>query len=322
MQVAEKERMPRLSLGEERNMVTQLLLLNTTIFILLFFIKIIYQMETKDVPGQAFNPALAAFERDILVNTRFPADPMLLLTKPWTLLTAMFAHTGFWDIFSNMVWLFCFGTLLQNISGFRLIVPLYIFGSLCGMAFYMAGMNLVPALRPSVAGSGIMGAGAGVMAIAIGLTTLAPRNRVFPLLMRGGIPVWVLTLVFTALHVTAIVSEGSYASTGLFLLGGAFMGFMFIAQYKKGRNWGTPVNKVIFGAGHIFHPKEQKEILKEEYLEPEKPSATVPFLKVGSVPEHKVNELLDKINAEGIQSLTPEEKETLLRASKESREDF
>ncbi|AWO01620.1 hypothetical protein DLD77_07890 [Chitinophaga alhagiae] len=315
MQVAEKERMPRLSLGEERNMVTQLLLLNITVFILLFFIKIIYQME---------NTGLAAFERDILNNTRFPADPMVLLTKPWTLLTAMFAHTGFWDVFSNMVWLFCFGTLLQQIGGFRLIVPLYVMGSLCGMAFYLGGMNLVPALQTGVAGSSITGAGAGVMAIAIGLTTLAPRSRVFPLLLKGGVPVWVITAIFLALHATDIYSSGSYAATGLFLLGGAFMGFMFIAQYKKGRNWGAPVNKVIFSAGHIFHPKEQKEILREEYLEPSSTAAAAPFQKIGAVPEHKLNELLDKISAQGMHSLTPEEKDTLLRASKEkeSAEDF
>ncbi|WP_343700391.1 rhomboid family intramembrane serine protease [Chitinophaga sp.] len=312
MQVAEKERMPRLSLGEERNMVTQLLLLNITVFILLFFIKIIYQME---------NTGLAAFERDILTNTRFPADPMVLLTKPWTPLTAMFAHTGFWDVFSNMVWLFCFGTLLQQTGGFRLIVPLYILGSLCGMAFYLAGMNLAPVLQPSVAGGHVIGAGAGVMAIAIGLTTLAPRNRVFPLLLRGGIPVWVITLIFLALHAADIYNSGSYAATGLFLLGGAFMGFMFIAQYKKGRNWGAPVNKVIFSAGHIFHPKEQKEILREEYLEPSRPSAT-PYQKIGTVPEHKLNELLDKISAQGMHSLSPEERDTLLRASRENAEDF
>ncbi|RPE13725.1 rhomboid family intramembrane serine protease [Chitinophaga lutea] len=315
MQVAEKERMPRLSLGEERNMVTQLLLLNITVFILLFFIKIIYQME---------NTGLAAFERDIMANTQFPADPKVLLTKPWTPLTAMFAHTGFWDVFSNLVWLFCFGSILQNIGGFRLIVPVYLFGGLSGMAFFMAGINLVPGLRVYIPSGSIIGAGAGVMAMAVGVTTLAPRHRVFPLLLKGGIPVWVLSVVFLALHITSLATSDRYPSIAgsLFLLGGAFMGFMFIAQYKKGRNWGAPVNKVIFNAGHIFHPKEQKEILKEEYLEPSKPTATTPFQKVGTVPEHKLNELLDKINDQGLQSLTPEERETLLRASKENGEDY
>ncbi len=312
MEVAEKERMPRLSLGEERNMVTQLLLLNVTVYILLYFIKIIYQME---------GFTIADFDRDILHNTVVSAQPMTLLTKPWTLLTAMFTHTAFWDIFSNMVWLYCFGSLLQQFSGFRLVVPLYIFGSLCGYVFYVTGMNLVPALKPlASAGAGIMGAGAGVMAIAIGLTTLAPTNRVFPLLLKGGIPVWIITLIYIGLHITAVLTGGGRMTSLMFLLGGAFMGFMFIAQYKKGHNWAIGINTFFFNISHIFHSKADTASLREEMLESDKQARKanpVPYVRVGHIPEHKVNELLDKINEQGFQSLSPEEKETLIRASRE-----
>lgn len=320
MHVAEKERMPRLSLGEEKNMVTQLLVLNITVFILLFFIKVIYRMEDYGV---------AAFDRDILNNTHVPADPMLLLQKPWTLITAQFAHLGFWDIFSNGVWLFCFGTLLQNLSGHRLVVPLYIYGSLAGFAFYIAGMNLVPSLKPLVEGNGIMGAGAGVMALAVGVTVLAPNNRVFPLLMKGGMPVWIITLIYLALNGVAIFSNTDVSyTTLLYTLGGAFMGYMFIAQFKKGYNWGNGINNLLFYVSHLFHPKSVKEAHKMEITASSSSfrtrSTPAPFMKVGapSVSEQKVNEILDKINEEGIQSLTAEEKETLLRASKEKSGEF
>lgn len=311
MQVAEKERMPRLSLGEEKNMVTQLLLLNITVYILLLFIRVIYMME---------NYGLPAFDRDIMANTMLPAAPMTLLTKPWTIITAMFAHLQFWDIFSNMVWLFCFGTILQNISGnHRLVVPLYIFGSLCGMAFYVLGMNLIPAFRTLAPASSLMGAGAGVMALAVGATVLEPKGRVFPLLMQGGAPIWLITLIFLALHGTAIVAGGGSLTILLYLLGGAFMGYMFMAQFKKGHNWGSWVNDLFFNIGHMFHPKEKKEALKAEISTTRSGfrATPIPFTKVGNVPEHKVNEILDKINEQGIDMLTAEEKETLLRASKE-----
>ncbi|MRG46387.1 rhomboid family intramembrane serine protease [Chitinophaga sp. SYP-B3965] len=311
MQVAEKERMPRLSLGEEKNMVTQLLLLNITVYILLLFIQVIYRMEDYGIP---------AFNRDILANTMLPADPMTLLTKPWTIITAMFAHLQFWDIFSNMVWLFVFGTILQNVSSHhRLVIPLYIFGSFCGMAFYVTGMNLIPAFRPLVPTSSLMGAGAGVMALAVGATVLTPKGRVFPLLMQGGVPVWVITLIFFALHGTAVFAGGGSLTVLLYLLGGGFMGYMFMAQFKKGHNWGTWINDIFFNVGHIFHPKEKKEALKAEITTSRSGfrATPVPFTKVGHVPEHKINEILDKINAHGIDTLTAEEKETLLRASKE-----
>lgn len=313
MEVAEKERMPRLSLGEERNMVTQLLLLNVTVYILLYFIKIIYQME---------NFSVADFDTDILGNTMVSSQPMTLLTRPWTLVTAMFTHTAFWDIFSNMVWLFCFGTLLQQYAGFRVIVPLYVFGSLSGYALYIAGMRLIPALQPlAAAGTGVMGAGAGVMAIAIGITTLSPGNRVFPLLLRGGIPVWIITLIYIALHLTAVFTGNGSGATLLYLAGGALMGFLFMSRYKKGRNWSTGFNAVFFNISHVFHSKKEKDALREELMETEKSSRKAanpaPYVKVGHIPEHKVNELLDKINEQGMQSLSAEEKETLLRASRE-----
>jgi membrane associated rhomboid family serine protease len=313
MEVAEKERMPRLSLGEERTMVTQLLLLNVTVYILLYFIKIIYQME---------NFSVADFDIDILRNTAVSSQPLTLLTKPWTLITAMFVHTAFWDIFSNMVWLFCFGSLLQRASGFRLVAPLYVFGSLCGFVFYVAGMNLFPAFRPLVtAGDGVMGSGAGVMALAIGVTALSPRNRVFPLLLRGGIPVWIITLLYIGLHITAVATGNGSTATLLFLLGGAFMGFLFITRYKKGHNWATGFNTLFFNISHVFHSRASKESLREELLESDKQArkaaGPVPYVKVGHIPEHKVNELLDKISEQGMQSLSPEEKETLLRASRD-----
>jgi membrane associated rhomboid family serine protease len=320
MHVAEKERMPRLSLGEEKNMVTQLLVLNITVFILLYFIRIIYQMEDYGIP---------AFNRDILQNTQVPADPMLLLQKPWTIITAQFAHIQFWDIFSNGVWLFCFGTLLQNISGHRLVVPLYIFGSLTGFAFYVTGMNLVPAFKPLVAGSGIMGAGAGVMALAIGVTVLAPNNRVFPLLMKGGMPVWVITLIYLALNGLAIFSSTDISYTSLlYILGGAFMGYMFISQFKRGYNWGNGINNLFFRISHVFHPKPAREAQKAEITASGSSfrarTTPTPFAKVGApaVSEQKVNEILDKISAEGMQSLTPEEKDVLMRASREKSGEF
>ncbi len=55
------------------------------------------------------------------------------------------------------------------------------FGSLCGFAFLCSRREPHSGLKPlAAAGPGMMGAGAGVMAIAIRLTALAPGNHVFP----------------------------------------------------------------------------------------------------------------------------------------------
>lgn len=293
-------------------MVTQLMLVNITAFILLLFIRVIYLLEDRGLP---------AFNNEILSYTMLPADFNTLLHRPWTLLTAMFAHIRFWDIFSHMVWLWCFGSILQNISGRQLVVPLYVFGSFCGMVFYIAGMHLVPAFRSLIPAHAVMGAGAGVTAIAAGITTLAPRSRVFPLLLKGGLPVWVISLIYLALHIADIVTSGNNYPSALYMLGGAFLGYILVAQYKRGNNWSAPINRVFFTATHVFHPKAEREREKEEIMETHVSGfgqLPEPFTKVGKVPEHKLNEILDKINEVGISGLTDEERETLLRASREN----
>ena len=83
----------------------------------------------------------------------------------------------------------------------------------------------------------------------------------------------------------------------------------------------TGFNTLFFNISHVFHSRASKESLHEELLESDKQArkaaGPVPYVKVGHIPEHKVNELLDKISEQGMQSLSPEEKETLLRASRE-----
>ncbi|RFS23299.1 rhomboid family intramembrane serine protease [Chitinophaga silvatica] len=305
MQVSEKEK-SHLSLGEGRNMVTQLIVTNLTIFVFLFFTMVIYQMENIGVPR---------FYQDIMSWLRVPADPAILVKKPWTLITALFTHIKVVDIFSNMIWLWCFGTLLQQTAGYKRILPLYLFGGICGFLFYVAGMQLIPAFHNDIAISTITGAAGCVMAFAIGVTYIAPTHRVFPMLV-GGIPVWVITLIYCGLTI------GTLATSKLTnqipeLVGAGLAGWWYMWQWRKGNDWGAGLNKIIHKVGHSFHPPQEKmagsDNLHSGYKATE---PTLPFRRIGKVPEQKLNEILDKINTNGYSSLSPEEKDTLLRASK------
>lgn len=306
MHVVEKERIPRLSLGEERNMVTQLLLVNITVFVLLFFTQVIYNIE---------GLTTAQFNKDILTWALLPAEPSALLRSPWTLLTSLFTHISFWHIFSNMVWLWCFGTLLQNLAGYQRILPLYLFSGLCGSVFYLAGMQFIPAFNALQPGAALTGATASVMALAIGATTVAPGYRIFPLL-GGGIPLWVLTSLFVALHIGTHAFSLQEATRLPALLGGGLTGFFYMRQWKKGKDWGARLNRFTFKATHVFHPADQQvdpSIVKKKMLST--PQNSTPYRKIGNVSEQRLNEILDKINEQGMRSLTAEERETLLRAS-------
>lgn len=308
MHALEKEKMPRLSLGEERNMVTQLVVVNLTIFIFLLFAKVIYTMEI----GKEGD---ALFYKNILSWLRLPADPSRLLVRPWTLLTSLFTHIEVWQVFTNMVWLWCFGTFLQHIAGHQRILPMYLFGGLIGNVFYILGVQAIPGLHTLLPNATEMGASPSIMAMAAGATLISPRYRIFPLL-GGGIPLWIITIVYVALSVGTNVSSPGGIAYLVQLTGGGLAGLMFMYSWKKGHDWGAGFNHLLFKLTHVFHPAAQQ-------IDPNHPKSAAkiiarlesqPYRKIGQVPEQRLNEILDKINEMGLDALSPEERETLLRA--------
>ncbi|MEC5147674.1 rhomboid family intramembrane serine protease [Chitinophaga sp. 212800010-3] len=307
MHALEKEKLPRLSLGEGRNMVTQLLIINLTIYVFLLFTQVIYQMEGVGVPR---------FHQDIMSWLRLPADARTLLFRPWTLITSLFTHISFWQVFTNMIWLWCFGTFMQHLAGHQRILPLYLFGGICGNLLYVAVMQAIPAFRALAGSEYALGATGSVMAIAVGVTTIAPRYRIFPLL-AGGISLWIVALIYIALSAGTLISTSSYGYTYISILaGGALAGWLYMYQWKKGRDWGAGLNRLLFKLTHVFHPAAEQVNPDDIRSALVNETDQQPFRRIGKVPEQRLNEILDKINENGLSSLTQEEKETLLRASK------
>jgi hypothetical protein len=76
-----------------------------------------------------------------------------------------------------------FGYILQDLSGNRKLLPLYLYGGFFGALVYLLSANTLPYLQTTVTNGGFMiGGGAAVMAIAVATTTLAPDYRIFPLI--------------------------------------------------------------------------------------------------------------------------------------------
>ncbi|MBK6382793.1 MAG: rhomboid family intramembrane serine protease [Chitinophagaceae bacterium] len=52
-----------------------------------------------------------------------PATTDGILSKPWTVLTHMFVHDNVWKVFANMLWLWCFGYIMQDMMGNKRLFP-------------------------------------------------------------------------------------------------------------------------------------------------------------------------------------------------------
>lgn len=55
----------------------------------------------------------------------------------WTILTYGWIHRSFMEWLSNMVWLYCFGNVVQGLVGFRQVIPTFIYGQLMGGALFL-----------------------------------------------------------------------------------------------------------------------------------------------------------------------------------------
>jgi len=298
----------KLSIGQDGNTLTLLLTINLSVFAILAFIKVVYYF--------SFNTqGMGLFHEQIFRWFTLPADVDTFISRPWTLLTHMFVHdtVSIWHIVGNMIWLWAFGSILQDLTGNKNLVPLYIYGGLAGAALYVLAFNFIPALKPSLPVSEAFGASAAVMAIAIGTTTLAPGYRIFPML-NGGIPLWVITLIYLLVDLAGIPFGN--AGGHIAHLGGAAMGYAFVMALQRGHNWGGWMNSFFDWVNNLFNPdKPSKGTSPKTTLYYN--SKVQPYKKANLVTQQRIDEILDKISQKGYNSLSDDEKEMLKRASQE-----
>jgi membrane associated rhomboid family serine protease len=309
MSYQEKEYKQRLSLGQKHNSLIMLIVINLVVFAILAFILTIYQLRSEDK-----SVATRIFNQNILSWFGMSSDPGTAIRRPWTFITQMITHTDIWKILGNMLWLWVFGYILQDLTGNRKIFPVYIYGALTGAIAFIIAYNYLPVLQGGTTIEFFYGAAPGIMAIAAAITTLAPGYRVFPML-NGGIPIWIVTALYLIIDMATVTSNGP--SERISHLGGALAGFLFIFSYRRGYDWGEWMNNLYDWFTNLFNPekpKKGKNIKQQLFYK----STAKPYHKTPNVTAQRVDEILDKISEHGYDSLTEEEKELLKKASKDS----
>ncbi len=239
-----------------------------------------------------------------------PASLGNLLTRPWTLFTYMFLHTTFFHILFNMLWLYWIGRIFQEYLGNKKLVSTYILGGLAGAVVYIAAFNIFPLFRSSLHLSYALGASASVLAVVVGTATLLP-NYTIRLFLFGDVALKYLALVMVVLDLLQV--SGTNAGGHFAHLGGAAFGFIYIKQLQAGRDLAGSFNRIADWLVTLFR-RPRKGKLKVSHRSVPKPG---PRPLVDRVPQAVVDALLDKIATQGYDSLSQEEKEILLKASKQ-----
>ncbi len=100
-----------MTLGQSDNALMKIIAITLILFFGLGFMQAVwYVTNPKDL-------AVVNFNKQVLRLFIMPADFNQLLTRPWTIITQMFVHTSIWEVFAYMLWLWCFGYIMQDLTG-------------------------------------------------------------------------------------------------------------------------------------------------------------------------------------------------------------
>lgn len=292
------------------NMVTRLIFLNVGVFVLINLVRLILFLANQ---GQ-----LPEVYHDLVHFFCMSKDGMFVLTHPWVVLTSMFVHTDFWHILWNMLFLFWFGRILGDLLGDRHILPVYILGGIAGGVAYFLSANFF--LFDHI-GSFALGASAAVMAIVVAAGVTSPDYMIH-LILIGAVRLKYIVAVLVFLDMIGIAG---YNNTGGHFahLGGAFLGWLYVAQARRGHDWSKPVNRIVDAVHGFFdrmlNPAGPKP--KVAYRNPNLKKRASKNKETTSSQDRSYQEqldaILDKIKDTGYNSLTEEEKEFLFNASKQ-----
>lgn len=245
----------------------------------------------------------------------------------WTFGTYMFVHGGLWHLALNMYTLWLFGPRVEKSWSPRELIRFYVF---CGFGGWFAHLVFVPG------DSLLLGASAAVFGVMLAYATLGPDHKVF---VFGAIPTtmrW-LVLFVGALNLAGGIaaSETSGGLAYLAHLGGLGAGWLYLratstVNLGRLREGVSPVPDETDEPPRAV-PKvlprsrsRERETIDDVLARNTTASLRRPTARRKARPvtedESALDQLLDKISARGLDSLTDEEKILLDEASKKLRD--
>lgn len=235
----------------------------------------------------------------------FSFQPDEILRQPWGIVTYMFLHGGGWHLFGNMLVLFFFGPPLEGRWGSREFLKYY---ALCGLGGAALGFVFAPS-------SMVIGASAAVFGIMLAFAMSWPDA---PIYIWGIFPIkakWLMAILFAFTILGMMEGPGS-AVAHFAHLGGIITGFIYLKSDWRTKGTLEKLKK------KATRGSRRLAIVPRDDAEEEGESAGVRGRGRSAEEEallDRVDQVLDKISAHGMSSLTPDELRLLDEVSKRRR---
>ncbi|MBL7755390.1 MAG: rhomboid family intramembrane serine protease [Chitinophagaceae bacterium] len=263
---------------------------STLFFVLVHFIRITYLISGKEVAGFT-----DTYWRHLTLGGTWSAT----LKKAWVLVSYAFLDTSFLRLLTNMIWLWIFGSVLEDLKGPFRVLPVFLTGAFLGAVGLITFSDAVHIPYSE----GLTGAQAGIWAVLSASLSYRPQYK-FWMLFDRGIPLYVFAGIFILLQLLQInfYHPGMYVYFGAALIAGLFYNSV-LSSYYDGFTRILKSLSAYLGNNRNFLTKSVQ-----------KKTNSFEMIRSG---EERINRILDKINLQGMHSLSADERKTLDEYSKQ-----
>ena len=245
-------------------------------------------------------------------------DPRAILKgEVWRLVTPIFLHGGIFHLACNMLVLYWAGSRLEDRYGSREFLLFYLISGTFANTVYLL-MQVAGVTEPALS----LGASGSVMAVFVLFACHHPREQI---LLMGIVPmrVWLLLVLYLGFDIMGALGDRNTRGVAYFVhLAGALFGFVYYrinwrlasllpGSRRRPRERDTPRLRVLPAEPHGPDDIEQDtpEPVGAAVEAPPRASEAEEALEV------KLDRVLEKVSKYGQESLTPEERAILFRAS-------
>ena len=231
-----------------------------------------------------------------------------LLQRPWTLLTYMFLHNGFWHILFNMLMLYVGGLYCCQYLGARRFGWIYFLSGIAGGLFYLLIYNIFPVGQLYT--SQVVGASAAVLGVFIAVAAYIPNQEIqFWMVRTFTVKMKYMALAFVIVDLLSM--SGGNAGGHIAHLGGALAGWLYVVAMRNGVGSHNGQHR---GARQKKGPTLKKRHFgNAKKSEPQRPLTDEEYNLRRRKDQERVDAILDKISKSGYEHLTREEKEFLFK---------
>ncbi|MFQ5411463.1 MAG: rhomboid family intramembrane serine protease [Phycisphaerae bacterium] len=209
----------------------------------------------------------------------------------WRIFTFTYLHdqTGLWHILFNMLGLYMLGSPLDRRWGAKRFFVFYTLGGFVAVLLYVVMTSIGP-LDPRVP---LVGASGGVLAVLGACAVLFPQFRL--ILVFFPVPIRTAVLIFVVIYTFNLTTGGHNAGGDACHLAGLAFGVYF---GYRGEGWMRRIARWQERTRQVTWEARRREVLERD---------------------QRVDRILEKVNREGIASLSRKEKKLLADATREQQ---